>query len=672
MYIAVCDDQIEELEKLTALLQAWQSDLHSDVRFQTFRSGGQLLDAARAERFTLYLLDVLMPGMTGMDAAREIRSFDAAADIIFLTTSPGFAYESYGVRAAEYLLKPINAKLLYPVLDKLYLRDQKPQDGLTVKSNGMLVRLPFSQLSYVEVNGKHLFFNMADGTVYEVAASMREYEGALLARPEFMRVHRSYIVNMLQAEKLSPAGSSPSAAITCPCPACCTASCKRTIWPCCFPGGTHNMFDLSMQSALDIFCYVLVLIYGLALSADISTGGHVSRQQKYLLTLLCLLFLLMQGLGLVLLGERTVKQLYPLVVHVPLVLILILFMKKSVGVAIVSTCTAYLCCQPPRWGRIAVEALTQSTLAAELVYILLMPVMYYLLRRFFVAAAYNTMTSSTAALLLFGSLPVTYYIFDYATTIYSDALYSGIQALNEFLPTVLITFYVLFLPAFHLQSQRRADAEMQRSMLEAELEQSQSEMDSLHRLETQTAVYQHDMRHHLNMLDGLLSAGRPDEATAYIKNVQADIEAITPRRFCENHLVNLLCSSFTDKAQRQGTVLTVDASLPNDVAISDTELCSLLSNGLENALHAVADLPAERKQISLYCGVRQNKLLIEIRNPCAGPIAMRDGLPISDREGHGYGCRSIQAIAQRNGGLCVFSARQGQFLLQIMLPVLET
>ena len=357
MYIAACDDQIEELEKLTALLQAWQSDRRSDVRFQTFRSGGQLLDAARAERFTLYLLDVLMPGMTGMDAAREIRSFDAAADIIFLTTSPGFAYESYGVRAAEYLLKPINAKLLYPVLDKLYLRDQKPQDGLTVKSNGMLVRLPFSQLSYVEVNGKHLFFNMADGTVYEVAASMREYEGALL---------------------------------------------------------------------------------------------------------------------------------------------------------------------------------------------------------------------------LFGSLPVTYYIFDYATTIYSDALYSGIQALNEFLPTVLITFYVLFLPAFHLQS------------------------------------------------------------------------------------------------QRQGAVLTVDASLPNDVAISDTELCSLLSNGLENALHAVADLPADRKQISLYCGVRQNKLLIEIRNPCAGPIAMRDGLPISDREGHGYGCRSIQAIAQRNGGLCVFSAQQGQFLLQIMLPVLET
>ena len=431
----------------------------------------------------------------------------------------------------------------------------------------------------------------------------------------------------------------------------------------------HNVFELSMQSALDIFCYVLVLIYGLALSADLSTGGHVSRQQKYLLTLLCLLFLLVQGLGLVLLGERTVKQFYPLVTHVPLVLILILFMKKSVGVAIVSTCTAYLCCQPPRWGRIAVEALTQSTLAAELVYILLMPVMYYLLRRFFVAAAYNTMTSSTAALLLFGSLPVTYYIFDYATTIYSDALYSGIQALNEFLPTVLITFYVLFLPAFHLQSQRRADAEMQRSMLEAELEQSQSEMDSLHRLETQTAVYQHDMRHHLNAIDGFLAAGKPQQAEEYIRKVRSDIERITPKRYCDNELVNLLCSSFAGKAQRMGVRLEVDAKLPRELSVSDTELCAVLSNALENALRAVSDQPEADRWVTLYCGVRLGKLLVEIQNPCAEGLVMRDGLPVSERAGHGYGCRSIQTIAERRGGLCEFRARGGIFSMQLVLPV---
>lgn len=431
-----------------------------------------------------------------------------------------------------------------------------------------------------------------------------------------------------------------------------------------------DVFDVTFQSALDVFNYGLVLIYGLFLSVSIA-GGCTEKETKAGGAAVPRV----SGAAIPVCADAGHGQDHAAVPadRPPAAgADTDAGAEKPLGVAVVSTCTAYLCCQPLRWGKNAVEALTGSMLAADIAYIVLLVGVFWLCERFLVKAAYATMTYSRWTLLLFGSLPVTYYIFDYATTVYSNALYSNVLIISEFLPTVLVTFYILFLPAFYLETQKRAAAEMQRSMLTMELEQSQSEMDSLHRLETQTAVYQHDMRHHLNMLDGLLSVGRPDEAAAYIKKVQADIEAITPRRFCENHLVNLLCSSFTDKAQRQGAVLTVDASLPNDVAISDTELCSLLSNGLENALHAVADLPADRKQISLYCGVRQNKLLIEIRNPCAGPIAMRDGLPVSDREGHGYGCRSIQAIAQRNGGLCVFSARQGQFLLQIMLPVLET
>ena len=173
MYIAVCDDQAEELSALTALLDQWQAERHFPLRYHTFRSAAGMLDVAQRERFSLYLLDVMMPGIDGMDAAREIRTFDDAADIVFLTSSPGFAYESYGVRALEYLLKPISGGLLFPVLDKLMLREQRPQDGLTLKAGATLVRVPFSRLSYVEVNGKHLYFHLADGTVREVAGSLK-------------------------------------------------------------------------------------------------------------------------------------------------------------------------------------------------------------------------------------------------------------------------------------------------------------------------------------------------------------------------------------------------------------------------------------------------------------------------------------------------------------------
>ena len=205
MYIAICDDQPEELRTLTVLLQSWQKD-HPGVRCRYFRNADTLLEAARHERFTLYLLDVMMPGVDGMDAAREIRMFDTAADIVFLTSSPGFAYESYGVKALEYLLKPVRGALLYPVLDRLYLRESRPDEALVVKAGSAIIRVPFSHLAFVEVRGKHLYFNRIDGQVREVSGSMKDYEQALLVRPEFVRIHRSYIVNMLQIEELSPAG----------------------------------------------------------------------------------------------------------------------------------------------------------------------------------------------------------------------------------------------------------------------------------------------------------------------------------------------------------------------------------------------------------------------------------------------------------------------------------
>lgn len=203
MYIAICDDQAEELNLVTELLRCWQAERNNSFRYRSFRSSAELLDAAGREAFTLYLLDVMMPGTDGLAAAREIRSFDSVADIVFLTSSPGFAYESYGVHATDYLLKPIQAEILFPILDRLYTREQRSQDGLTLKCGGALVRVPFSQLVYVETNNKHLYFNLADGSVRKVYGTLKEYEPLLLTRPEFMQVHRSYIVNMLQAAELS-------------------------------------------------------------------------------------------------------------------------------------------------------------------------------------------------------------------------------------------------------------------------------------------------------------------------------------------------------------------------------------------------------------------------------------------------------------------------------------
>lgn len=428
---------------------------------------------------------------------------------------------------------------------------------------------------------------------------------------------------------------------------------------------------MTLLTVLGVFNYGLVLLYGLFLSVFIA-GGWENSKQRGLVIALCPVFLLIQTPCWLFLGEDTVKGLYPLIVHLPLILILIFALKKPAGVCVVSVLTAYLCCQLPRWGNIAVAAVTHWELAGEIAYTLLIGPLFYLLLRFFVKPAHSAMTYSRQSLLLFGSLPAVYYLFDYATTIYSDSLYAGIPALNELIPTALILFYLVFLTVYHHETQERTKAELQSAVQAALFKQAQKEMDALRQTQMQAAIYRHDMRHHLNMIGSFLDAGKPEEALAYIRKTREDITGLRVTRYCENETVNLICSSFAGKAQGLGVALTIQARLPEALPVSDTELCAILSNGLENALNAVSRLENKARWISLYCGVRRNQLLIEIKNPYTGSITLEDGLPMTAESGHGYGCRSIRAIVAQHGGLYTFSPEDGIFNLQIALPLLLT
>lgn len=425
---------------------------------------------------------------------------------------------------------------------------------------------------------------------------------------------------------------------------------------------------MDVLTMLSVINYALVLLYGLFLSVHIS-GGWSDNQAKKLVYLLCPLFLLLQGLCWLLWGIDVTRRIYPLVIHLPLVLTLMLVLKKKFGVALISVCTAYLCCQLPRWVKLLIIGIGGSALTGEIGYMLAIFLAFWLLWRYFVRIAHDAMTYSRQNLVLFGSLPCVYYVFDYATVIYSNALYMGIPALTEFFPTAIILFYVLFLVAYHAQTQRRMQAELQSSVLERELKQSGTELEALRHMETQTAIYQHDMRHHLTAISGFLSVGDTQQAQQYIQKVQSDVETITPKRFCENELINLLCSSFLTKAERNQVRLSVNARIPKSITISDTELCSLLSNALENALHAAQQMEEQERWVELYCGMKRNNLLIEVKNPYGGVVEMQDGVPVSRQAGHGYGCRSILAIAQQHHGHCSFEARGGLFTLQVILPM---
>lgn len=214
--IAVCDDDNAELSHVTALLRQYQGQHHIAAQVDVFHSGIELMDGLRTVNYQLLILDILMPGFTGIQTAREIRTFDSETKIIFLTSSPEFAVESYGVGAFYYLLKPVKSGDLFPVLDKLMQHLRRSEDTLLLTMPSGVIRLPYSYIEVLEVNSKRLLFYLNDGSIREIPGALTQYESQLLGHREFIKVHRSYLVNMDYIQHLKGNGLVTCSGVTVP------------------------------------------------------------------------------------------------------------------------------------------------------------------------------------------------------------------------------------------------------------------------------------------------------------------------------------------------------------------------------------------------------------------------------------------------------------------------
>ena len=204
MKIAICDDDSQELGRISSFIDTYRRERNVPLSYKTFQSATELISQVSSGNYNVLLLDILMPGINGMQAAHEIRAFDAGVTIVFLTSSPEFAVESYAVKAYDYILKPVSKDKLFSILNAVIADEQKPLEGLTVKTQSGMVRILFSKLAFVEIMNKRLYFHLTDGGVREVSSSLADFEDKLLARPEFFKVHRSYIVNLWQVGELGP------------------------------------------------------------------------------------------------------------------------------------------------------------------------------------------------------------------------------------------------------------------------------------------------------------------------------------------------------------------------------------------------------------------------------------------------------------------------------------
>lgn len=186
----------EDDPKTAALIREYlgkYNEEHGPITVTSYTNGAELVQ--KYIPCDILMLDVDMPGMNGMDAAREIRKTDQDVAIVFLTNLPEFAIQGYEVNAFDFVLKPISYYALSLRLDRAVERLQSRATGrIILHLPGGMKMLSTDEIYYLETNNKTLSYHTASG-VYSLRGTLQQAEKEL-APYHFARCNQCYLVNL--------------------------------------------------------------------------------------------------------------------------------------------------------------------------------------------------------------------------------------------------------------------------------------------------------------------------------------------------------------------------------------------------------------------------------------------------------------------------------------------
>ncbi|MBR3691112.1 MAG: response regulator transcription factor [Clostridia bacterium] len=198
--IAICDDARSELEYVEKQVSAWGESRGHFCEIQTFPSAEAFLFAGAVETWNILLLDVEMPGMSGIELAKHLRREGIRAEILFITSHFEFAGEGYEVDALHYLVKPVAEDKLFEVLDKAADRLAEEPPSVVVPCEGETVRLYETEILYAEAFLHYINIHTDRGE-YRIKESLSAFAERLGA--DFYRIHRSYLVSLKHITRIS-------------------------------------------------------------------------------------------------------------------------------------------------------------------------------------------------------------------------------------------------------------------------------------------------------------------------------------------------------------------------------------------------------------------------------------------------------------------------------------
>lgn len=227
---------------------------------------------------------------------------------------------------------------------------------------------------------------------------------------------------------------------------------------------------------------------------------------------------------------------------------------------------------------------------------------------------------------------------------------------------IFLLLYEMYRVAREFTRNARLDRENQLLAMESRrYMELQTYLDNTRRL-------RHDFRQHLHVIAGLTETGQLEELKSYLRQYESELSEHRPS-LCANAAVDALAGYYDHAAGQQSVPVEWKLALPRQLPMPEADLCTILGNLLENALHASQKLPPEQRRVQVMAQMLSPAMLgLVVENRYDGMLKKQQGILRSTKhEGTGIGLVSAETVVHKYNGNLHLETEEQIFRVNVLL-----
>lgn len=215
-----------------------------------------------------------------------------------------------------------------------------------------------------------------------------------------------------------------------------------------------------------------------------------------------------------------------------------------------------------------------------------------------------------------------------------------------------------------------------KKMMDRRMEDWQSDLmkkycDEVENMYKKMRGWRHDYHNHIQAMQASMALGKYEEVESYLRQLNDDLTSVDTVLKTGRVMVDAILNGKVSMAAQKGIPVNAKARLPEDLHMSDVDLCIVIGNLLDNAIEENLKLEEGSRFLRIYIGRKNTFLYIAVTN-AAGAKREKHGRIFLSSKGamHGFGLSRVEGVAKKYGGSFSADSEDGGFTAEVLIPVL--